>query len=150
MNYLSAHFTLDELIRSSYATRKGIDNTPNEQVLENLRMLAGRAEGMRDILSVPIIVTSGYRSPKLNSAIGGSKNSAHIEGLALDFIAPEFGSPLDIALELAANKDEIDFDKLIYEGDWVHIQFSDNPRGEILTAHFENGKPIYTRGLPHV
>ena len=146
---LSEHFSLKEFTYSEIATRKGIDNTPNTEMLENLRMLALRLEGVRDVLSMPIHITSGYRSPKLNAAIGSKPTSSHVNGLAVDFICPSFGDPLEICHKLKEHWAEIEFDQLIYEGDWVHISCSDDhPRHEILTAHFMNGSVLYSRGLP--
>jgi zinc D-Ala-D-Ala carboxypeptidase len=69
---------------------------------------------------VAIHINSSYRGPALNAAIGGSKTSAHMKGLAADFIAPSFGSVLEIAQAIAASG--IVFDQLIHEyGTWVHI-----------------------------
>ena len=147
MTQLTKNFSLNEFIRSGYATRHSIDNTPNAEVLENLRMLALRLEGLRDILSVPIHITSGYRCPKLNSAIGGSKASAHMQGLAVDFTAPEYGSPLEICEAIMDHVAQLDYDQCINEGDWVHLSIADEPRNDVLTAHFAGGKVTYTRGL---
>ncbi len=145
----TAHFTLDELTRSDYATRHGIDNTPPGFVLSNLRVLATRLERVRLVLGAPLFITSGFRSSELNRAIGGSRTSAHISGLAADFIAPEYGSPFAVARAIEANADEIDFDQLIYEGKWVHVGFTQltQPRREVLTAIFEKGRVRYAEGL---
>ncbi len=147
MNYLSAHFTLEELTRSPYAERWGIDNTPPTEVLANLGLLAAGLERVRTVLSMPIHVDSGYRCPKLNSAIKGAKDSAHMLGLAADIICPDFGSPLQIALALIAEKRMVGFDTLIQEGTWLHVAFADAPRFRVLTAHFGNGSTTYTEGL---
>ena len=146
---LSAHFALDEFTRSDYATRHGIDNTPPGFVLTNLRMLAARLERVRLILGTPLLITSGYRCPLLNRAIGGSTTSAHVGGLAADFISPEYGNAFAVARAIEANGDEIDFDQLIYEGGWVHVGFSalTQPRREVLTAKFRNGRAHYSEGL---
>lgn len=146
---LSQHFSLDEFTRSDYATRHGIDNTPPGFVLTNLRMLATRLERVRLVLGAPLLITSGYRCPELNRAIGGSITSAHVGGLAADFIAPEFGSPYQVARSIEANADEVDFDQLIFEGGWVHIGFTQltQQRREVLTARFEKGRARYSEGL---
>ncbi|OGT54233.1 MAG: peptidase M15 [Gammaproteobacteria bacterium RIFCSPHIGHO2_12_FULL_63_22] len=144
---LSQHFTLDELTRSDYAIRHGIDNTPSAEVLANIGMLAAGLEGVRAVLAVPVHVSSGYRCAKLNSAIGGSKSSAHMQGLAADFTCPQFGTPADVARVLVESKLRIGFDQLILEGRWVHVSFSDEPRYEVLTAHFGNGPTTYTKGI---
>lgn len=143
---LSPHFTLDELTVSETAARLGLDNTPPEDVLSNLKWLADTLEQIRWLLGYPIIVSSGYRSPAVNKAIGGSRNSAHMRGLACDFICPKFGTPLAVAKEIAGSV--IQFDQLIHEfGRWVHIGLSDNPRRELLTARRIDGKTHYLQGI---
>lgn len=147
MTLLSPHFTLEELVRSDYAIRHSIDNNPSSEVLANLDLLAAGLERMRSVLAMPIHVDSGYRCPKVNSAIGGAKDSAHMQGLAADIICPAFGTPLEIAEALVAHKLLIGYDTVIMEGDWVHVAFSDAPRYTVLTAHFGNGATTYTKGL---
>ena len=147
---MSANFTLEELIQSDQATRKGIDNTPSPEVLANLGVLALGLERVRSILQRPMHISSGYRCPKLNASIGGAKDSYHLRGLAADFTCPEFGTPREIAEALVHQKEAIGFYKLIWEGTWVHIQFpdvGDNTLGEVLTATFVNGKAQYSKGL---
>lgn len=147
MTYLTANFTLEEFITSETAARRGIDNTPNDEVKDNLLQLAQTMEQVRYVLgNKPIISKSGYRSPKLNAAIGGAKNSQHILGQADDFICPQFGSPAEICREIM-HCSNIKFDQLICEGSWVHLSIADVPRMEVLTAHFKNGKVTYTSGL---
>ena len=147
MSLLSSHFSYEELTNSDYALRHGIDNTPSSEVSANLILLATGLDGVRSILGYPLRVNSGYRCPKLNSAIGGAKDSAHTRGLAADFTCPEYGSPQEIAVRLAMDMLSIGFDQLIYEGTWVHIGFSDTPRYQVLTAHFGNGPTTYTKGI---
>lgn len=144
---LSAHFTLAELTVSQTARRKGIDNTPSPEVLQNLQELANGLERVREVLGCPIIISSGYRSPKLNAAVDGSKTSQHCNGEAADFIAPGFGSPLEVCQEIIKHQDTIQFDQIIHEQDWVHISFTPEPRGSILTALFENGGVRYVKGI---
>jgi hypothetical protein len=142
---LSPHFTLEEFTRSEAATRKGLDNTPDADTLEVLRSTAIGLEEVRALLDAPIEVTSGYRSPKVNSAVGGSATSQHCKGEAVDFRAPQFGTPLEICREIMAS--DIVFDQLIYEGTWVHISFASQPRRSMLTAHFNGGRVTYTNGI---
>lgn len=132
---LTAHFTLEELTQSGYAERMGIDNTPDEVVQGRLVYLAGKLELARAILGAPLLVSSGYRCQALNRAVGSKDTSAHMQGLAADFICPGFGSPLVVAQRLASRKAELGFDQLIHEfRRWVHIGFRlDSPRGELLT-----------------
>ena len=142
---LSPHFTLEELAFSQAASRKGIDNKPSREVVAHLATLAEGLEKVRALLGGPIRITSGYRSPALNAAIGGAKNSAHMSGFAADFVCPSFGSPLDIVKAIAASS--IKFDQCIQEGMWVHISFDPDMRREVLTAHFHNGEAYYTEGV---
>lgn len=143
---LTAHFDLSELTASQTAVRFGIDNTPPPSVVESLKRTAMGLEMLRGILLAPIIISSGYRSPALNKAIGGSSKSQHLAGEAVDFICPGFGPPLDVCRAIV--KSGIKFDQLIYEGTWVHVSFRATPRCEVLTAHFCNGGTTYTKDLP--
>lgn len=121
---LSAHFDLSEFTISQTAARLGIDNTPPPDVVERLKHTAQGLEGIRILLGVPIIISSGYRSPALNAAVGGSKTSQHMTGEAVDFTAPGFGSPrhvMDRILDAG-----IGFDQCILEfppNGWVHMSF---------------------------
>ena len=146
---LTPHFSLQELCESDTAVRKGIDNTPDAEVSANLLLLARGLERLRSILGYPLRITSAYRGPKLNAAIGGSKSSAHMRGLAADFTCAEYGSPLEICKVILAHTDEIGFDQCIQEGRWVHLSFPEEglPKGEVLTAHFGNSGTTYTKGL---
>lgn len=142
---LSHNFSLAELTHSETAVRRGLDNTPSLEVLENLTALAVALEAVRTLLGAPINVSSGYRSPVVNLAVGGSQSSAHCRGLAADFTAPLFGSPEAICL--AISKSDIAFDQLIYEGKWVHLSIAPTMRRQVLTAHFVGGNVRYTAGL---
>lgn len=142
---LSTHFTLAEFITSQTAARMGLDNTPPDGVMSNLEHTALGLEGVRTLLGVPLIISSGYRSPEVNRAVGGALDSQHKQGLAADFIAPGFGSPLQVARAIIASG--IKFDQLIMEGTWVHISFNAVPRGQVLTATFKDGTAHYSPGL---
>jgi hypothetical protein len=108
---------------SQTAARKGIDNTATPEIVANLKRVAATLEEVRALLGAPILVSSGYRSPALNKAIGGSPTSAHMHGLAADFTAPGFGTVLQVARKISAST--IAYDQLIYEfGTWVHIGLS--------------------------
>lgn len=143
---LSEHFNLNEFTISQTATRKGIDNTPPEPVIERLRMLAATLERVRGLLgNSPIRISSGYRSKELNRAIGSSDSSAHVLGYAVDFTCPIFGTPKEVANEIA--KSSIKFDQIIYEGTWIHLSVDPRNRREVLTATFKNGKAYYSKGI---
>ena len=146
MTKLSEHFTLEELTFSATAQRKQIDNKPPAEVLDNMKRLAAGLEEVRAALgNKPMRINSGYRSPKLNRAVGGAHLSAHMAGYAADFVCPDFGSPLKIVKALAATG--IQFDKLIQEGTWVHISFAPEARRQLLTAHFGPNGTSYTAGV---
>ena len=142
---LSTNFTLEEATRSQVALRRGIDNTPNAEIQENMIEAANHLEDVRSLLGVAILVSSWHRSPKLNTIIGGSATSAHCEGWAIDFTAPDFGTPKSVCQAIVSAG--ILFDQLIFEGTWVHISFSPRMRREVLTARFEDGKVSYLRGI---
>ena len=142
---LSPHFTLNELTRSDIAVRKGIDNAPPPVVIDNLRRLAAMLEQIRALVGGPLTVSSGYRSPELNRAVGGAANSAHVLGLAADITAPGLTAK---ALALLIRQSGIQFDQLIYEKTWVHVGLADvAPRGQVLTATFTNGRATYSAGI---
>lgn len=142
------NFTIEELIFSQTAARNGIDNSPSEDIIINLTRLAWNLQAIRDGLGKPVIVSSGYRCPYLNNAIGGSKTSAHMKGLAADINVPGM-TPLDLSIWIAENIP--DYDQVIHEfSRWVHLGFSDVPRGQLLTAMKEDGKTKYVTGLVEV
>lgn len=137
---LSPHFTLAEMTVSETAARRGIDNDPPPDVVERLKHTALGLEAVRIRLGAPIVVSSGYRSPALNAAIGGAQNSDHTRGDAADFICPDFGAPSTI---VSALKDSgIQFDQLIEEfGRWVHISFGPRMRGQVLRIDRNGTRP---------
>lgn len=147
---ITDNFTLEELIRSDYATRNNINNTPaDNEILENLNLLAHSLEYVRSVIGKPLIITSGYRSPKVNSGIGGSKTSSHMRGLAADFVVSGF-DPKCICKIIEEHSPQIAYDQLIQEGHWTHISFADFdsfPRREALTAVFGNGAVKYLKGI---
>ena len=131
---LSEHFSLDQLAYSETALQRGIDNMPPPESVENLRRLAYGLEQVQALLEYPISISSGYRCPALNTAVGGSPGSQHVWGLAADFTCEAFGPPLAVAQAIGASV--IEFDQCILEfGRWVHISFSTKPRGRLLTIH---------------
>ena len=123
MTYLSTNFTLDEFTNSQAAARLGIDNDPEPNVIANLKSLAYAMEEVRSVLGGrPILISSAYRSDALNTAVGGSKNSQHTLGEAVDFTCPTFGTPDQVVRALQASA--VPYHQLIREfGRWVHISF---------------------------
>ncbi len=117
---LSPHFTLAEFITSR--DHPHIPNQPDNLILARLENLAWRMELVRGILKTPIMISSGYRSQMLNDMVGGSQRSAHMEGLAVDFTSPAFGTPSDIVAILRPHIKELGIDQLILERNrWVHL-----------------------------
>ena len=132
---LSEHFTLIEFTRSQTASRYGIDNTPNEEQLENLKTLAKGLENVRTKLdNNPINISSGFRCEALNDRLGSKRTSRHIMGLAADFTADRYDTVERIFSVLKDSS--IEFDQLILEYDsWIHISFpkeNEEPRRQIL------------------
>ena len=136
---LTEHFTLEELVFSQIAARRGIDNTPTPTIIENLRTTAAVLERVRTLLGdKPIRVSSGYRCPALNAAVGGSVNSAHMQGLAVDFTCAGYGSVYEVASAIASSN--LEFDQLIYEfGTWVHLGLRVGPGRRICHSIFADG-----------
>jgi len=141
---MSLHFSMSELTASDMAVRLGIDNTPSAEIVANLEVLAMGLEDIRDILGHPMRISSGYRCPKLNTAVKGSRTSAHMDGFAADFTCPAFGTPLEVVKSI--ERSPIMFDQCIQEGTWVHISFDPRERRQVLTAHFGAGGTTYTIG----
>ncbi len=140
---LTEHFTLEEFIQSTIAKERGIDNTPTDEIIFKLHLTADGLERVRAILGFPIKINSGYRCEALNLAVGGSLNSQHMRGEAVDFTCPGFGSPFQIGKLLASLIQTTHIDQLIMEGTWVHCSFTPSPRQDILTM--KNGQ--YFRGI---
>lgn len=135
---LSPHFALSEFLISQTAARKSIDNTPSAIVVGELRTTAELLERVRTIVGGhPILISSGYRSPQLNRAIGGAPDSAHVWGGAADFTAPGFGEPLDVIDAIVPHLDTLGVDQIIWEyRTWVHVgraPTTRQPRHEVLT-----------------
>src|SRR5260221_14663561 len=95
---LSPNFDLSEFVVSRAASARGIDNTPFPAAIEALGRVAQALERIRAVAlnGAPVAITSGFRCQRLNTLLGGSPNSAHMTGNAVDFIAPHFGTPVDI------------------------------------------------------
>jgi hypothetical protein len=134
---LTRHFSLEEMTASETAARKGLDNSPSPEILDALIVTANGLERVREELGgKPIHINSGYRSAKVNAAVGGKATSQHVKGEAADIICPAFGPPSAVARAIEAAKDRIGYDQLIYEFHaWVHISFTDAPRGMVLTIN---------------
>ena len=127
------YFTIKELCKSSTAIQKRIDNTPNSEIVNNLKQLVDQVlDPLRKRYGKPIKVNSGYRCKQLNKAVKGAANSQHIKGLAADITA---GSAEEnkILFELV-QKLNLPFDQLIDEKKffWIHVSVSNKPRKQVL------------------
>lgn len=154
---LSKHFTLSEFTKSQTAQRKGIANTPNSGEIEAMRLLCEKVlEPVREHFGKPVVLSSGFRSAKLNSAIGGSKTSQHRKGEAADFEIPGL-SNYDVAEWMWRN---LNYDQLILEfhtaGDpnsgWIHVSYRKPYRNQELTALRQRNaagimRTVYKTGL---
>lgn len=149
---LSKHLSLAEISRSETAKRKGINNTPSGEHLDNFKKLAENIfEPIREHFGVPIHISSGYRSKELNSAIGGSATSQHCSGEAIDIDMDGSASGVTNAQVFNFIKDNLQFDQLIWEfgsdsnPDWVHVSYetTGKQRKQILKAVKSGGKTSY-------
>ena len=135
---LSKNFTLSEITKSNTATRLNIKNAPSQEHLNNMQMLIrDLIQPMRDALG-PIRVSSGYRSPALNRAIGGSSKSQHCKGQAVDIQFFKKGEMCNKEIYDWVIKEGIEFDQMINEFDyaWIHISLKDKEnRKQILEAY---------------
>lgn len=134
---MTPNFTLAELTR----TDTGLPNSPSADQKANLERLAATLERVRKVLGgKPLIVTSAFRSPAVNRAVGGSPTSAHVHGLAADFTCPRYGTPLQVCM--AIEDSGIEFDQLIHEyGRWIHLGIGPRERGEVLTIDKRGTRP---------
>lgn len=150
---LTENFSLAEMIKSETALRKGLDNTPGEEELENLRKLAENVlQPIRDAYGRGVKVNSGFRHPDVNAAVGGSRTSDHCKGQAADIEIPGVANA-DLAQWISEN---LEFRQLILEfytpgipdSGWVHVSYveGDNKK-QVMTAMKENGKTVYKPGL---
>ena len=148
---ISEHISYKEGVYSTTATRRGIDNTPNDEQLANMELIAKKVfEPLRKWVGGPVKINSFFRSVKLNKAIGGSGKSQHCHGQAID---------IDDTFGVVANSDmynyiknNLNFDQMIWEfGDdeepnWVHVSYvsKEDNRKRCLKAYKNNGKTAYS------
>ena len=150
MERISKHISYKEGVFSNTATRLNIDNTPGQLEFSNMGVIADNIfEPLRKWVNAPIKITSFYRSPNLNQALGGSYRSQHCEGRAMD-IDDVFGRTTN-ALMFEYIKNNLDFDQLIWEfgndtkPDWIHVSFCSpaENRSRCLRAFKLHGKTHY-------
>lgn len=148
---LSDNLLLAEVIKSNTAIKYGIDNSPTEEHLENLKAIAQNVfQRVREHFGKAIYVSSGYRSEALNERIGGSSTSQHCKGEALDLDAQVYGGLTNAQL-FSYIEEWVTFDQLIWEfgsntePDWIHVSYKKdgNNRGQKLIAYKKDGKTKY-------
>ena len=136
MKRISKHISYKEAVGSNYAKQYGIKNKPNEEQVENMKLLAEKVfEPLREWVGCPIRVNSMFRSKELNSAIKGSLKSSHLNGEAMDITSMGGKSNLEMFHYI---RTELDFDQLIWEfgsePKWLHVSFSNNNRKQVLVT----------------
>jgi len=150
MERISKNITYKEAIHSNTAKRMGIENIPNEEQIANMFTIAEMIfQPLRSFVGGPIKITSFFRSPKLNQAIGGSKSSQHCKGQAMD-LDDVYGHKTNAEMFMYI-RENLDFDQLIWEfGDeenpnWIHVSYVDKQknRNRCLKAYKDNGKTKY-------
>ena len=122
---LTEHFTLSEFVRSETATNRHIDNTPTPEVIDNLRALCRNVlEPARVAFGAPIYITSGYRCPALNKAVGGKPTSQHLRGEAADL---QVRGVENLRKLYNVIKSRGMFDQLLFESNgatkWIHVSY---------------------------
>jgi hypothetical protein len=150
---LSANFSLHEMCKSETAMRMGLENSPDDEATENLRLLCENVlQPVRDHYGKGVKVNSAYRSPESTAAVGGSKTSDHCKGMAADIEIPGVANA-----ELAQwIMDNLEYTQLILEfytpgipdSGWVHVSYDPaNLKKQELTATKVAGKTTYLPGL---
>lgn len=145
-NWHGKYFTLEEMTASHVAKRLKIDNSPTPKVVENLQLLVDKVlDPLRVEWGRPIVVTSGYRCPKLNATVGGATQSQHKFGQAADIRTVSDHRDDNMKLLKCLLESNLPFDKCIAEfvdekgrPDWIHVSYSSLRRGIELTC--KNGK----------
>ena len=132
---LTPNFSLEELTASGTAARLGIDNTPNDVQLSNLRRLAYMLQELRNMFDAPIFINSGFRNKELNQAVGSSSSSQHLKACAADIRVSGY-TPREAVRKIIDSG--ISYDQVICEYDsWVHIsvpnEAGEEPRKNALT-----------------
>ena len=147
---ISNHISYREGVYSITAKRLGLDNTPNNEQLNNMELIAHEVfEPLRTYVGGPIKINSFFRSPKLNKAIGGSSRSQHCKGQAMD-IDDTYGRMTNAEMYHFI-KEHLDFDQIIWEfgdddnPDWVHVSYvsEEENRNRCLKAYRKDGKTQY-------
>ena len=147
---ISKHISYKEAVYSRTAQRRDIYNHPENDQADNMRLIAEQIfEPLRSWVGGPIKINSFFRSPELNTAIGGSTKSQHCQGQAID-LDDTFGRATNAEMYKFI-KENLDFDQMIWEfgsddnPDWVHVSYvsKDKNRNRCLKAYKKNNKTKY-------
>lgn len=148
---LTAHFTKAEFERSAIAQSLKIDNTIPEDLMPNVRVTANMLERIRFMTGKPIIITSGFRCPRLNSIVGSFTTSDHLTGQAADIVCPMFGPATELALFLSSLVDTLKIGQIALEGirgkQWVHVstRMPTRPINRVITITDKGTTPGIVR-----
>ena len=132
---MGKYFTINELTKSSTARRLGIDNTPTQEIKDNLsKLIDNILDPLREAFQQPIIVSSGYRCKALNKAVGGAVSSQHCLGMAADIHTVANTKESNKKLFELIKSLKLPFDQLIneYNYTWIHVSYSPRNRRQIL------------------
>jgi len=150
---LSKNFTVTELTKSADALRKGLDNSPDQAIVDNLKLLAENIlQPIRDHFNKAVTINSGYRSPAVNASVGGSATSDHCKGMAADIEIVGVDNKV-LAQHIV---DTYKFTQVILEfytkgipdSGWVHVSYNkDSLKNQALTATKKDNKTVYVSGL---
>lgn len=150
---LSKNFTVTELTKSADALRKGLDNSPDQTIVDNLKLLAENIlQPIRDYFDKPVTINSGYRSVAVNASVGGSATSDHCKGMAADIEIIGIDNKA-LAKHIV---DTYKFTQVILEfytegipdSGWVHVSYNkDALKNQALTAVKKDNKTVYLPGL---
>ncbi len=158
MTNFSDYVSWAEGVKSQTAIRYGIDNTPPQPIIEKMRLVANLVfDPMREHFNKPIGIASFYRSPKLNTVIGGATHSQHMDGEAIDIDADIFNNGVTNKQIFDFIRTKLDYDQLIGEveklnGDfeWIHVSYKSKQanRHNTLIGYLDNGKMKYKAYKP--
>jgi zinc D-Ala-D-Ala carboxypeptidase len=129
---LSKNYMLSEFLKSEWADKLDIDNTPTESAVKNLQALVTNVlQPLRDMIKIPVDISSGYRCPALNKAVGGEATSFHLSGKAADIKV----SGMNLRKVFDLIRQSLKYDKVIYEQDggvyWIHVQWNEGNNRQI-------------------
>ena len=138
---LTEHFSIEEMTRTTHAEFQEINRLLAASFMVNMKQVCGQLELIRDYFARPIFITSGFRCPGLNDAIGGSATSQHMRGEAADFVVKDFQDETGLGIVFDWCGHHLNYGQLIFERPtnrkpWIHIGLPHRP---IPANHLESG-----------